>query len=163
MTQDLASLEALEIAGDPELFHGVVFPWHCDAMGHMSVQHQMPLLDGAVYHLLGRLGPTVEQADGRRLGWADVNHNIDYRHELVAGDLVVLRSRILKIGRTSLKHRTALCRQDGLICTVLTGVTVRFDLDARQSAPLSDAARTLAQGLCPPPSQPDLSTQGAPL
>jgi acyl-CoA thioester hydrolase len=36
-----------------ETYRGVVFPWHCDSMGHMSVQHQMPLLAGAFYHRLG--------------------------------------------------------------------------------------------------------------
>lgn len=134
--------------GAVETFRGVVFPWHCDAMGHFSVQHQMPLLDGAVYHLLGEFGPTVSQQDGRRLGWADVRHEIAYQHELVAGDLLVLRSGVISIGNSSIRHRTVLSRRsDGRACTVMEGVTVRFDLDARKSTPLSAAARAIAQRL----------------
>jgi hypothetical protein len=39
-------------------------------------------------------------------------------------------------------------------CTVLEGVTVRFDLDARKSIALTAAARELARGLCDPASAP---------
>lgn len=134
-----------------ETFRGVVFPWHCDAMGHFSVQHQMPLLDGAVYHLLGEFGPLVGMVDGRRLGWADVRHEITYHQELVAGDLIVLRSGLLGFGNSSIRHRTTLARRsDGRACTVMEGVTVRFDLDARKSIPLDPAARAIAQRLLLP-------------
>lgn len=134
-----------------ETFRGVVFPWHCDAMGHMSVQHQMPLLDNAAYHLLGSFGPTTEIVGDRRFGWADVRHDIRYRHELVAGDLLVLRSGLLAVGRSSLTHRTSIIRRsDGLVCTVMDAVTVRFDLDARAAAPLSDDQRAIAAGLMLP-------------
>lgn len=144
---------ALESAGKPpvETFRGVVFPWHCDAMGHMSVQHQMPLLDNAVYHLLGYFGPVAEVVDGRRAGWADVSHEISYLHELVAGDLLVLKSAILSIGRSSIRHRTMLSRRpDAKPCTILEGVTVRFDLDARKATPLSDRERAIAGQLMLP-------------
>jgi len=128
-----------------ETLRGVVHPWHCDAMGHMSVRHQMALLDDAVYHLLGELGAVTETMSGRRFGWADVRHEIRYMHELVAGDLLLLRSGMVAIGRSSLRHRTVMARRsDGLSCTILDGITVRFDLDARAAAALSDAQREKA-------------------
>lgn len=138
-------------AGGIETFRGVVFPWHCDMMGHMSVQHQMPLLDNAVYHLLGAFGPSVLERDGRRIGWADVSHEIRYLHELVASDLVVLRSGIVSVGTSSLRHRTVMARRsDGRACTMMEGVTVCFDLGARRSIPLSDEDRATAARLSPP-------------
>ena len=134
-----------------ETFRGVVFPWHCDAMGHMSVQHQVPLLDNAVYHLLGFFGPVAGEIDGRRAGWADVSHEIRYLHELAAGDLLVLASGILSVGRSSLRHRTILSRRsDAAACTILEGVTVRFDLDARKATPLSERERRIAGQLMLP-------------
>ena len=134
-----------------ETFRGVVFPWHCDAMGHMSVQHQVPLLDNAMYHLLGFFGPVAGEIDGRRAGWADVSHEIRYLHELAAGDLLVLASGILSVGRSSLRHRTILSRRsDAAACTILEGVTVRFDLDARKATPLSDRERAIAAQLMLP-------------
>lgn len=134
-----------------ETFRGVVFPWHCDAMGHMSVQHQVPLLDNAVYHLLGFFGPAAGQVDGRNVGWADVSHEIRYLHELVAGDLLILSSGILAVGRSSVRHRTILSRRsDAAACTILEGVTVRFDLDARKATPLSERERAIAAQLMLP-------------
>lgn len=144
---------AVESAGSApvETFRGVVFPWHCDAMGHMSVQHQVPLLDNAVYHLLGFFGPVAGEIDGRRAGWADVSHEIRYLHELAAGDLLVLASGILSVGRSSLRHRTILSRRsDAASCTILEGVTVRFDLDARKATPLSERERRIAGQLMLP-------------
>jgi acyl-CoA thioester hydrolase len=124
-------------------------------MGHFSVQHQMPLLDGAIYHLLGRLGPMVERQDGRRLGWADVRHEISYQREMVAGDLLVCESSVLAVGNSSIRHRTVLMRlPDREPCTVLEGVTVRFDLDARKSIALTEKTRELARALCDPASAP---------
>jgi len=134
-----------------ETFRGVVFPCHCDVMGHMSVQHQMPLLDNAVYHLLGEFGPPVMVENGRRLGWADVKCEIRYVQELVAGDLLILRSGILAVGSSSIRHRTVLSRRsDAAVCTIMEGVTVRFDLDRRRSTALSDEARAIAARLRAP-------------
>lgn len=137
-----------------ETFRGVVFPWHCDSMGHMSVQHQLPLLDNASYHLLGEFGAVTVVQDGRRFGWADVSHQIQYVHELVAGDLLILRSGIVSAGKSSLRLRTVMSRRtDGRICTVMDVTTVRFDLDARKSAPLTDEMREIAARL-PAPTYP---------
>ena len=137
-----------------ETFRGVVFPWHCDAMGHMSVQHQMPLLDNATYHLLGAFGSVTGERDDKRLGWADVSHEIQYLHELVAGDLLLLRSGLLSVGRSSIRHRTILSRlPDETPCTLLEGVTVRFDLDARAAVPLSAREREIAETLMMPAAE----------
>jgi acyl-CoA thioester hydrolase len=134
-----------------ETFRGVVFPWHCDVMGHMSVQHQMPLLDNAVYHLLGEFGPTVELRDGERIGWADVKQGIHYLHEIVEGDLLILRSGVIAVGRSSLTHRTVIVRRsDGAVCTVMEGVTARFHLDRRESIALTEQERSIAESLKPP-------------
>jgi acyl-CoA thioester hydrolase len=111
----------------------------------------MPLLDNAVYHLLGEFGPMVVEKDGRRLGWADVKHEIRYVNELVAGDLLMLRSGIIAVGSSSLRHRTVLSRRsDGVACTIMEGITVRFDLDERRSVPLCDEARVIAARLQAP-------------
>lgn len=140
-----------EHSGGTETFRGVVFPWQCDSMGHLSVQHQMPLLDNAVYHLLGELGPIKSREGDARLGWADVSHNIQYLREMIAGDLLVLRSGIISVGTSSLRHRTIMHRRsDGAACTILEGVTVRFDLDVRKARPIPQIMREKASRLIPP-------------
>lgn len=131
-----------------ETFRGVVFPWHCDLMGHFATQHYMPLFDGAIHHLLARLAPLVEEHEGRRLGWADVRHTIDYRAEVRAGDLLILKSIIVRLGTTSVTHRTYVCRlPDEEVCSILDAVTVRFDLNARKPSPISDSIRAAAMNM----------------
>lgn len=139
------------MSGGIETFRGVVFPWHCDVMGHMSVQHQVPLLDCAVYHLLGEFGPTVEARDDGRIGWADVKQEIHYLKEITDGELLLLRSGIIAAGTSSLRHRTVMLRRsDETICTLMEGVTVRFHLDRRESVALTDNERAIAKGLAAP-------------
>lgn len=108
----------------------------------------MPLLDGAIYHLLGLLGPLIAEEGGRRVGWADVRHEITYKGEMLAGDLLVCESSIIAVGNSSIRHRTTLARlPDREPCTILEGVTVRFDLQARKAIPLSGQAREIANSL----------------
>ena len=39
-----------------ECYRGVVHPWLCDAMGHMTTRHDMAMFDDGSYHLLAALG-----------------------------------------------------------------------------------------------------------
>jgi acyl-CoA thioester hydrolase len=80
-----------------------------------------------------------------------VRHEITYKAEMLAGDLLVCESSIIAIGNSSVRHRTVLARlPDREPCTILEGVTVRFDLDARKALPLSAQARAFANGLLVP-------------
>lgn len=134
-----------------ESFRGVVFPWHCNSMGHMSVQQQAPLLDNATYHLLGEFGPTVEDRADGQYGWAHVKQEIFYLQELVAGDLLVLRSGVIATGKSSIRHRTVVIRRcDDKLCTVMEAVTVRFHLGRRETISLTDEERRIAAGLAAP-------------
>lgn len=122
-----------------ETFRGVVFPWFCDSMGHMATQHYMGLYDHALFHVVGKLGPVISGREGlgAGLGWADIRHDVRYLEELLAGDLVVIRSHFLRFGTSSLAHRSYLVREaDGAVCSTLDAVTVRFDLERRKSCPI---------------------------
>ena len=39
-----------------ECYRGVVHPWLCDAMGHLTTRHYVGMFDDAGYHLLAALG-----------------------------------------------------------------------------------------------------------
>src|SRR5256885_5493246 len=119
----------------------VVYPWHCDSMGHFATQHCMKVFDDATFHLLGSLGYSLRDAHTTRRGWADVSHKISYLNELRAGDLIVALSSIQRVGNKSLTYRTRLVRpeqpQDD--CAVLIGVAVHFDLERRCTLVLPEA------------------------
>ncbi|MFA7387838.1 MAG: acyl-CoA thioesterase [Sphingomonadales bacterium] len=131
-----------------ETGRAVVHPWLCDAMGHLATQHYMRFYDDAFFHLFAKLGPVVVETAERRVGWADVRHEVLYLQELQAGDLVVLRSAVVKIGRSSLTHRTYISRvSDNVVCSTLESTTVRFDLEARRSIEIEPQIRESAHAL----------------
>lgn len=140
------------VAHEFESARTVVYPWQCDTMGHFATQHYMKVFDDATYHLMGRLGYALHEAPRTRRGWADVSHAIEYRHELIGGDLLVAFSGILRLGRTSFTYRTRLARASapGLDCATLTGVAVHFDLDRREAIELPAEFRAIATTLLAP-------------
>lgn len=130
-----------------ETFRGVVYPWQCDGMGHMNTQFYSALYDGATLHFLARLCP---QAELKKLnhGWADVQQLIKYEKELVAGDLLVARTNLIRMGNKSIEYRHRLCdAETGMVHSTSEQVTVLFDLERRTAAPLSDFIRDAAQRL----------------
>lgn len=133
-----------------ETGRGVVFPWLCDPMGHMATQHYMAFYDSAFYHVMAHLGDAGAMA---QRGWADVQHTVEYHHELVAGDLVVLMSVIASLGTKSLTHRTYMLRQSDLrICSIVECVSVRLDLAQRTAVPIEAAIREAAAVFLAPPT-----------
>ena len=128
----------------------VVHPWLCDAMGHLATQHYLRFYDDALYHFLSMLGPVLDVVDGGRIGWADVRHEIDYRAELQPGDLVVLYSDLIRLGNSSITHRTRMLKLgDGTLCSSLQATTVRFDLEKRAPVPIADTIRQTAMHYYP--------------
>jgi acyl-CoA thioester hydrolase len=126
-------------------FVGVAHPWMCDAMGHMNVRYYMAMFDDASFQLLGRL--TGVEKD-KSLGWADVRHEIEYKHETAAGTLVTIRSHVTRIGRTSVTYHHVLTGSlEGELHAEATTTSVRFDLTARKAIELDAALRSRAEAL----------------
>ena len=130
-----------------ETARAVIYPWQCDVMGHLATQNYMRIFDDATYHLLAQLGYVLRDAQASQHGWADVSHQVDYRKELLAGDLIVAVSSIVRLGRTSLTYRTRLLRAPGddVECATLRGVAVHFDLCRRTAVDLPTEFRARAE------------------
>lgn len=127
---------------------GVVHPWLCDAMGHLTTRHYTGFFDDASYHLFATLG--YDEAVGRSegWGWADVVTTTNYHAEVVAGALIVLKSRIAAIGNSSMTAEHLLCdRTTGALSARMEARTVCFDLVARRSRPVPDAIRATVLGM----------------
>jgi acyl-CoA thioester hydrolase len=79
-------------------YRGTVYPWHCDHVGHMNVMWYVGKFDEATWNLFARIGmtPTYLREAGRAM--AAVQQNISYKRELIAGDVVEIRSALLAIG-----------------------------------------------------------------
>ena len=75
-------------------YRGTVYPWQCDHVGHMNIMWYVGKFDEANWNLFARLGltPSYLRESGR--GMAAVQQTVTYKRELLAGDIVEVRSRL---------------------------------------------------------------------
>jgi acyl-CoA thioester hydrolase len=126
-------------------FRGVIFPWDCDAMGHLSNKHYLGLFDQAAWHVFLALGYRPEMAEREHIGLADVHQTIAFHRELRAGQLIAVRSWLERIGSKSLTARHEMFdATDGTAVASLTSVTTFFHLRERKSLPIPQTIRELA-------------------
>lgn len=125
-----------------ETFKGVVYPWHCDQMGHMNVQHYVGMFDQGTFHLLAAGGFRWTHEGPRTQGFADVKHEVLYKAEQVSGSLIVIDGGILRVGNSSLVlYQRMRNTETGEEAATSEITAVYFDLVARKSKPLPDALR----------------------
>ena len=131
-----------------ETYRGAVYPWHCDHMGHMNVMYYVGKFDEATWNLFATMGVTAAFLRENGRGMAAVQQNITYRRELVAGDILAVRSAFLevreKVARFVHEMRNAQTGEIAAIC-VLTGVSM--DTKTRKSCPFPADIVERAQGL----------------
>ena len=126
-------------------YRGTVYPWHCDQVGHMNIMWYVGKFDEANWNLFARIGltPTYLRETGR--GMAAVQQNITYRRELVAGDIVEIRSALLEIGEKSIRFMHEMRNgETGELAASCEISGVHMDRQARKSAPFADAIRRSA-------------------
>ena len=128
-------------------YRGTVYPWHCDHVGHMNVMWYVEKFDEATWHFFNAIGltPTYFRTDSR--GMAAVDQHISYIHELHAGDVVTVRTKLLEFKEKSLRFAHEMVRDEThevAARTTLKGV--HMDTVARKSCafPEAIAARALA-------------------
>lgn len=78
-------------------YRGVIYPWHCDHIGHMNVMWYIGKFDEATWHFLAEVGITPTYMREEKRGMAAVRQEIRYRRELHAGDIITVRSGLLEV------------------------------------------------------------------
>lgn len=129
-------------------YQGVVYPWHCDHMGHMNVMWYTSKFDEATWHFLGGLGLTPSRLRTERRGMSAIDQHTKYLVELQAGDLVEIRTRLLE------QHSKVLIFEHEMVESVsrqvaatsrLTGI--HLDTEARRSQSLPEDVKQAAAAL----------------
>ena len=130
-----------------ETYRGTIDPWHCDHMGHMNVMWYIGKFDEATWQFLTMLGlsPAFFRSSAR--GMAAVEQRIAYERELVAGDVVSVRSGTLEI-RDRVIRFVHQMRDDatGEVAAVVMNTAVHLDTGSRKATAFPDdvKARALA-------------------
>ena len=128
------------------LYRGVIQPWECDSIGHFTTRFYMAMFDDASWHFLNEAGFDTRLMKDENIGWADVLHNIEYKKELHAGDLVIIEGTPLHIGGKSIRFELEMKRVDSdECCARFTATTVQFDLKHRVAIPVIPEVRQKLQ------------------
>ena len=126
-------------------YRGTVYPWQCDHIGHMNIMWYVGKFDEANWNFFARLGltPTYLRESGR--GMAAVQQNISYKRELLAGDIVEIRSTLIELREKSIRFvhemRNAETGEIAATCEI-TGVHI--DRQARKATAFAQDIRHVA-------------------
>jgi acyl-CoA thioester hydrolase len=113
---------------------GVVYPWQCDHMGHMNVMWYTGKFDEATWQLFGYIGVTPSYLRDNKRGVVAVHQETAYKRELLAGDLIAIRSEILEIREKVIRFSHEMLNAESDILAATTTLTgVHLDSETRKS------------------------------
>ena len=126
-------------------YRGTVYPWQCDHVGHMNIMWYVGKFDEANWNLFARLGLTPSHLRTSGHGMAAVQQNITYKRELLAGDIIQVRSRLLELRDKSIRFRHDMTNAEtGEMAAFCEITAVHMDRSLRKSAPFAEAIHEIA-------------------
>lgn len=125
-----------------ETYRAVVFPWHCDHLGHLNVRWYGHFFDDAGWHLWSQIGMSHVTFKARGVVTVVANITTDFHHESGAGDLLLVRSAFTRIGGKSITMSQRMTNAEtGVLCATQDVVEVFFDMETRKAAAMPDDIR----------------------
>ena len=126
-------------------YRGTVYPWQCDHVGHMNIMWYVGKFDEANWNMFARLGLTPSYLRESGHGMAGVQQNISYKRELMAGDIVEIRSRIVEMREKAIRFEHEMINAGTSEVAATCDLTaVHLDRQARKSIAFEDAIRANA-------------------
>lgn len=128
-------------------YRGAIYPWHCDHVGHMNNMWYAGKFDEASWNLLLRIGITPSYLRDSARGMAALEQATSFKRELLAGDVVEVRSRILEVREKVIRFVHAMHNAEtGVLCATCAITGVHMDMRQRKSSPFPRALRDAAEG-----------------
>ena len=125
-----------------DLTRAIVMPAQCDIYGHMNVRHYAACFDDAGWHFPRMAGFSLEEFRARGLGTVVATLTIEFHHEIHAGQLILVRGALERVGTKSFAHEMRLYEADSMThCATQKTVEVCFDTRARKGVALPDEIR----------------------
>ncbi len=117
-------------------YRGVVYPWHCDHIGHMNVMWYVGKFDEGTWHLLASIGLTPTYLREQKRGMVAVQQILTYKRELRAGDLVTVRSGVLEMKEKSIRFFHEMRNEEtGEVAAIAVYTGVHTDSESRRACP----------------------------
>ena len=132
----------------PVTYRGTVYPWQCDHIGHMNVMWYVGKFDEATWNLFTMIGLTPSYLRDSGCGMAAVQQNVTYRRELLPGDTVVVRSRMVEVRDKVIRFvHSMTSAETGYPVADCELTCVHMDRVQRKSSPLPAALGERARGM----------------
>ncbi len=127
-------------------YRSVVDPADCDFLGHMNVSRYFAACSDGVFAIQSEIGLTAnDMRHRRRLSFAVVHADSDFKAELSAGDAIRLETGILELGSKSITFRHRLIRAEDEAVTFETVFKcVMLGLETRRAEPIPSDVREKA-------------------
>lgn len=128
-------------------YFGTVYPAECDHMGHLNVAHYVAKFDAASWNFFFNLGVTRDAMEAESYALAAVEQKIAYKRELMPGDVMEIRSRVIEVKEKAIRFvHEMIHRESGQIAATSEYVTVCLDRVKRKARPYPDAVLVQARG-----------------
>lgn len=129
-------------------YRGIVYPWHCDHMGHMNVMWYASKFDEACWQMLAMLGLHRFRFAQDGTNMAAVKQHIQYRRELHAGDTIAIQSALLEVRDKSVHMLHKMLHDvSGEVVATAAIVGVHIDATVRKAIRLPEDVRHRAMEL----------------
>jgi acyl-CoA thioester hydrolase len=116
-----------------ETARGTVHAWQCDHMGHANLRAYGEFFEQALWHVFHRIGITPSVLRGDAIRMAGVQQSINYKRELLPGDLVLVKSQLIEFRERSLKMRHEMQHvETGEVCATCELTAVCIDAKTRK-------------------------------
>ncbi|PCI33501.1 MAG: thioesterase [Alphaproteobacteria bacterium] len=131
-----------------QTYQGTIFPWHCDHMDHMNVMHYVGKFDEATWHFFSSVGLQGQKMRDAKKGIVAVEQNIQYKGELIAGDLITVHSQLVEFTDKSIKFRHEMRNSEtGNVAAITTLTGLYFDKVKRKAISLPDEVKARLQDM----------------
>jgi acyl-CoA thioester hydrolase len=129
-------------------YRGTVYPWHCDHVGHMNNMWYAGKFDEASWNLLLQLGITPSYLRNSQCGMAALSQETEFKRELLAGDVVEVRSQVLEIREKIIRFvHTMYNGETGEVAATCALTGIHMDRRIRKSCPFPTSMRDKAEEL----------------
>jgi acyl-CoA thioester hydrolase len=126
-------------------YRGATYPWECDQIGHMNITWYVSKFDQANWNLFAAVGITPSYLREGKFGVAGVQQNISYKRELMAGDVIEVRSRVLEIREKVIRFMHEMMNAETQELAATCEITaVHLDRRTRKSCAFPEAVRKAA-------------------
>ncbi|MFQ5437259.1 MAG: acyl-CoA thioesterase [Paracoccaceae bacterium] len=139
------------MARHPATYRGVVYPWHCDHMGHMNVMWYVGMFDEATWTFFAGFGLSSSFLRENNRGMAALEQHLTYHRELLPGDVIEISTNLLEVREKSLRFRHEMKETvSGQLSATCELVALHIDTKIRKgtafSLPIQEALAAVLPG-----------------